>query len=420
MLSEKLGRWSFWLMFVGFNLTFFPMHIMGFLGMPRRVYTYPAGLGLEGHNLVATVGAFIFAAGFLVFVVSFLRSLRSGAPAEPSPWKGDSLEWSVPSPPPVFSFRKPPLVHGRHPLWQGEREERSNAVIERARAALDGAPEEFRATLATDPLTGEPQAVQYLAGNSHLPLVVTVGLVVAAVGVLAQLYLLAPLGAVFTIFGLIYWLAPNRQVVEMLRASSVGERAGLPIFTLGPRSTAWWGMLSLLAIIGTGFGAVVYSYFYIRLFATEWPQHHLPLPPLVLPVVAFGVLVASAGAQALAVRAFHRGQRWLLTGSLVGVILLGVGFLGWQGTELAAQPFTWQTNAYGSLFFLLHWVLTTIVVTGLVIVGALAVRTRHGSDPADGSVALQMQLTAMFWHFAVAVGAAVFAIVYLSPHLLGK
>src|SRR5262249_33255809 len=92
MLSERLGRWNFWVMFVGFNLTFFPMHISGLLGMPRRVYTYAPGLGWSLPNLLSSIGGLILAAGVLLFVINLFWSLRHGEPAGANPWGGPTLE----------------------------------------------------------------------------------------------------------------------------------------------------------------------------------------------------------------------------------------------------------------------------------------------------------------------------------------
>jgi cytochrome c oxidase subunit 1 len=118
MLSERLGRWQFWLFFIGFNVTFFPMHILGLQGMTRRIYTYPEQMGWGGMNLTATVGAFMIAASVLLFIVNVLVSRRHGEPAGPNPWGAGTLEWSVASPPPAGNFERVPVVHGRYPLWQ--------------------------------------------------------------------------------------------------------------------------------------------------------------------------------------------------------------------------------------------------------------------------------------------------------------
>ena len=122
MMNETVGKISFWLVFVGFHLTFFPMHLSGLLGMPRRVYTYPAGLGLEVPNLLSTLGAFILAAAVVLFVVNGLISLYRGVIAGPNPWGAASLEWATSSPPPVYNFEHIPVVESDTPLWDVEGE----------------------------------------------------------------------------------------------------------------------------------------------------------------------------------------------------------------------------------------------------------------------------------------------------------
>jgi heme/copper-type cytochrome/quinol oxidase subunit 1 len=117
MLSEKLGHLSFWVLFVGFNLTFFPMHQLGMEGMPRRVYTYLEERGWGRLNLLASVGAAMLALGFLIYLANLLRSLRSGPSASANPWDGDGLEWDTASPPPSYNWEFPPTVRGRYPLW---------------------------------------------------------------------------------------------------------------------------------------------------------------------------------------------------------------------------------------------------------------------------------------------------------------
>ncbi|MGH2736524.1 MAG: cytochrome c oxidase subunit I, partial [Actinomycetota bacterium] len=116
LLDEGWGKVSFWLTFVGFNLTFFPMHISGLLGQPRRTYTYQEGLGWDAWNLMATIGGFVLALGILVTFHNWHRSTRRGPPAPADPWGGESLEWSIPSPPPDYNFETIPTVRGREPM----------------------------------------------------------------------------------------------------------------------------------------------------------------------------------------------------------------------------------------------------------------------------------------------------------------
>jgi cytochrome c oxidase subunit 1 len=118
MLSETLGRWHFWLFFVGFNVAFFPMHILGLEGMPRRVYTYPAQMGWDGLNLLSTVGSYVLAFSVLLFIINMVLSLRKGVAAGDNPWGASSLEWATSSPPPPHNFSRAPVVEGREPLWE--------------------------------------------------------------------------------------------------------------------------------------------------------------------------------------------------------------------------------------------------------------------------------------------------------------
>jgi cytochrome c oxidase subunit I+III len=118
LLDERLGRASFWLLLLGFNVTFFPLHLLGLDGMPRRVYTYLASTGWGRLNLLATVGAFFLAAGFVVILVNLVRAHGKGVPAGPNPWESESLEWATASPPPPYNFVELPVVTGRSPLWE--------------------------------------------------------------------------------------------------------------------------------------------------------------------------------------------------------------------------------------------------------------------------------------------------------------
>jgi cytochrome c oxidase subunit I len=117
ILSETLGRWNFWLAFIGFNIAFFPMHILGLMGMPRRVYTYTPEMGWDNLNLLSSAGAAVFAASFAVLIVNVILSLRRGEHAGDNPWGASTLEWATSSPPPPYNFSRIPVVTHRDPLW---------------------------------------------------------------------------------------------------------------------------------------------------------------------------------------------------------------------------------------------------------------------------------------------------------------
>jgi cytochrome c oxidase subunit I len=117
MLNERLGRWNFWLAFISFNVAFFPMHFLGLMGMPRRVYTYTREMGWDYLNLLSSAGAVVFAASFAVLIVNVILSLRRGALAGDNPWGASTLEWATSSPPPPYNFSRIPVVTHRDPLW---------------------------------------------------------------------------------------------------------------------------------------------------------------------------------------------------------------------------------------------------------------------------------------------------------------
>jgi cytochrome c oxidase subunit I+III len=122
-LSETLGRWVFGLFFAGFNLTFFPMHVLGLHGMPRRIYTYPASMGWGNLNLLASCGALLIVSAVAIFLIDVLRARHAGAPATDNPWNAGTLEWATSSPPPASNFFEPPTVDGREPLWDNPRDQ---------------------------------------------------------------------------------------------------------------------------------------------------------------------------------------------------------------------------------------------------------------------------------------------------------
>jgi cytochrome c oxidase subunit 1 len=159
MPSESLGRWSFWLVFAGFNLTFFPLHQLGLHGMTRRVYTYGMETGWGPLNLLATVGAFTLALGILVFLVNVFHSRRRGAVAGPNPWGAGTLEWSTSSPPPNYGFAYPPTVQSDEPVW----ENRPDAAV------VTGLSSTKREVLCTTILDAMPDHRYDMAGNSIWP-----------------------------------------------------------------------------------------------------------------------------------------------------------------------------------------------------------------------------------------------------------
>ena len=199
LLSERLGKLGFWLMFAGVHLAFWPQHHLGFMGMPRRVYTYLPEMGWGPLNLLSTVGAFTLAAGVAVFLVNAAVSLRRGEPAGDDPWGGETLEWSTPSPPPVYNYRWQPTVKSRTPLWDPDWG---------TQPVVTGLREDQREMLSTTLLDARPDNREILPGPTLVPLVTALATAVPIVGVLFGLHWV-PIGAALFFVAITAWNWPG-------------------------------------------------------------------------------------------------------------------------------------------------------------------------------------------------------------------
>lgn len=419
LLTPRLGQLNFWLTFIGFNLTFFPMHIMGFLGMARRVYTYPQSLELDGYNLVATCGAGLLGLGVVVMIIDVVHSLRRGPEAGNDPWGADTLEWSIASPSPDFHFREFPIVTGRHPLWERPPEPSAElTALLRLREALADEPQMWRGTLVTDATDTRPVAIQFLPGSTYIPFWAAIGTLVAAVGVLAKAYIMSVFGGGVLIASLAVWLLPREATLITLRESDLPARTGLPVMSSGSSAVAWWGMVGLLTIIGAMFAALFYSYFYIRLFSEQWPQEGLPRPELWLGGAAYAALIGAGWCQRSALNRFRddnpAGARLRYTVAMV----IAAAYLGMQVWDWSELNFTHQTNAYGSLYFVLSGTLALLVLVGLALTGSVLLRLGRANPLDHTLVTLHLEITTMFWSVTAVIAALVFTTLYLSPYLL--
>nr|WP_152992294.1 cytochrome c oxidase subunit I [Nonomuraea pusilla] len=204
MTSERAGRWSFWTSFAGFNLAFFPMHVSGLLGMPRRVYTFSSGLGWDAWNLLSTVGAYVFGVGLLIALGTFVHSLRRGRPAPPDPWGGDTLEWATASPPKPYNFAVVPAVHSLHPLW----DRRSLASFTEGGRAEDRVLAGGHEVLRTTELDGEAERALEMPEDSVVPLVAAATLFVAVLALLLGGGAVAVVAAAVFAVTIAWWLWP--------------------------------------------------------------------------------------------------------------------------------------------------------------------------------------------------------------------
>jgi cytochrome c oxidase subunit 1 len=209
MLDERLGKLNFWTMLIGFNLTFFPMHIVGLVGMPRRTYTYEPGYGWDIYNLLETIGAFIIAFSVLLFLINIVYSRQRGAIAPSDPWDGRSLEWSIPSPPPEYNFAEIPHVEARDDWWHRKYAEDADGRLVRLPAG--GAVDDAEAEVAVVEGAHEGHGI-HMPSPSFYPLIVAGGLpFLGYAAVFLNPWFLVP-GLVLILFGVYAWgLEPGTE-----------------------------------------------------------------------------------------------------------------------------------------------------------------------------------------------------------------
>jgi heme/copper-type cytochrome/quinol oxidase subunit 1 len=210
MLSERLGKISFWLMFVGFNLVFFPMHIVGLLGQPRRTYTYEAGVGWDVYNLVETIGAFVLGLGILVTFYNWFASARRGEVAGNDPWGSETLEWATTSPPPHYNFETIPTVRSKEPMWDQPELRHGPQPPD-----LGGRPlAEGHVTMSTSLLDARPQAIVRMPHESVWPFALSVAMTATFYALLLEWYVVAMVATVACGLGIMGWFWPRGETQE--------------------------------------------------------------------------------------------------------------------------------------------------------------------------------------------------------------
>ncbi|RQS12303.1 cytochrome c oxidase subunit I [Burkholderia sp. Bp9002] len=427
LMNERLGRATFWVVFAGFNLGFFPMHVAGLLGMPRRIYTYPAGMGWDTSNLLSTIGAFMFGIGVLMFVVNALVSARRGARAGDNPWGAAGLEWSVASPTPVYDFAVLPLVASRHPLWE------THAAPRRTSLRVGYRLHDGREALAVTPLAATPDAILKMPDDTCAPFV----LALFATGVFVAMLMRSPALTGAALAGsaaaLAFWLWPRRSLGQRAAAAQPA-RGGvapirpaiatppptalapctrpLPLGSSGERAGGWWGVLTLVVTEAGLFGYLLFCYFYLQSqTAAPWPPEGMPKTG----VAAFNtvVLLSSSGFVWLAERAVRAGRPRRAAAALVGALALGVLFALVQLREWRGHPYGPAAHLYGSLYFTITGFHLAHVIAGLAILALLAAWT--GARYFDGERHVALTVGGLYWHFVDVVWLFIFTALYVSP-----
>ena len=396
-LSERVGKWVFWLMFAGLHITFFPMHLTGLMGMPRRVYTYLPGRELDLLNLVSTIGAFVMAAGVLLFLVDLARRFRFTVDDDAGNlYGGGTLEWL---PTGLYSTRSIPLVTSRDPLW--DRPELSQEVAE-GRYFLPNSATGRRETLITSTVMAEPQYVQLMPGPSPWPLAAAVFTALFFLSLTVQGYAFAVFCGLIAVVSTLRWLWETDRPIKQ-ESAHIGAGIEVPIAITGSSSHSWWALNTLMVVIGMiGFMAV---FAYLYLFGIH-PEVWSAPPPLgetalIVAVEALALLAAWGGRRFLATREGRLAEDlpWMLE-ALAAALLVGALWLdvtGWLTTGLLPTA-----NGMGATVFMLAVLQGQVVVVAVIMAIYLAFREARGIMTTPTNVT--MDIVARFIMFCAIQG----------------
>ncbi|WP_427025151.1 cytochrome c oxidase subunit I [Aureimonas ureilytica] len=412
-LSDRWGKIAFWLMFVGFNVGFFPMHYSGMIGMPRRVYTYPAALGLELPNLISTVGAFIFAAGFLIVVADMLRP-RKDPYASRNVWNAGTLEWAGEVPDQPWGVRSVPIIRSRYPLW-----DQPGFVddIDKGRFYLPDAQEGKRETLVTSVLDAEPIQCLRVPGPSFVPMGAAVFLGACFIAATFHYWTLTIASLVIAIFVIMFWLWKATAVIPEKDEKYVGLGLTLPTYMSGPHSVSWWAMFITMIGDATAFLSLVFGYYFFFTIHENFPPPGDTGPGQFWPSVSLALFVLGWGATLLSHRVLKRGgamvARALMALGLVAFLAAGAALL-WAPHVTGLQP---TVHVYpATVWILCIWTAIHAGVGALMLAYCLA---RSFAGKLTGRYDIDLANVALYTHFAAATGLVTVLTVGWFPLVAG-
>lgn len=415
LLSERLGKWNFWLMFIGFNIAFFPMHIVGLMGMPRRVYTYSAGLGWDTYNLISTMGTFILLFGIFLFAVNVILSIWKGRPAGDDPWGGDSLEWAVPSPPPNYGFAVAPIIRTRHPLWDQSDLHRGEARLEAFVHAIARWPLQWRAALVTGTLDGQPEELFRVSGPSLWPFIASCGTILIFIGELFDLYGVLGLGALIVVVSLIAWNWPDPATHSQEFEEAFEKKYNVPVNPNGSDAVSRWGMALGVLIMGIALATFLFSYFYIRLENPVWPPKGIAPPVTHNTILSAITMLLSGSVMRWAVAGIRNDNKRHLRTGLGITFLLGLVALSVQIFDFTQLGLPINTHAYGSLFYIIGGFAFVVLIGGLIMNALTQFWASRGVYTSRDYVGVEN--AALFWNATIAVWILTFATLYGVPYV---
>lgn len=397
MLNEKLGKWHFWLAVWSFNATFFPMHFLGELGMPRRIYTYAPNMGWDFWNKWETWNAYVIAISFIPLILNIYWSLTSGERAGADPWDARTLEWSVPTPPPIYNFAEVPVVNSRDAFWVAKYGSVEAIGTQETPSVI--APSLIDASKIHIPLP------------SLYPLFLGIGIFGMAIGVLVDWYRVVFLSAALLLFSAIAMSFEYREWGEE-NPHSIAES----FLALDHRKVGLWAFIGSECVF---FASLISTYMVYKARSLgTFDAFILNIP---LTSVSTFVLLTSSLLMVLALAAFQRNDSKWGTTWLIGTALFGCIFLAGQVYEFSDfwldKGMTFNSNLFSQCFYTLVGFHGFHVFLGVIWLIVMAVAGAFGKLGSKRSLAVE--LCGLYWHFVDIVWVIIFTLVYLMRTVKG-
>jgi cytochrome c oxidase subunit I+III len=386
------------------NLTFFPMHIAGLAGMPRRVWTYTDGMGLETYNLLSSGGALLLAVGFAIVFIDLLLHFRPAGRVDTNPWNAPTLEWL---PMDNYAIRSIPRVTSREPLWQNASLRRE---VDEGRHYLPGLATGGRETIVTSPVSATPQYVLRLPGPSWLPLLAGFGTAAFFLCLTVKWIVPSMVGGAVALACILLWLwQGDPEPTE--RRYDIGGGILLPDHEVGSASHAWWASVVVLLVDGAVFASLVFGFYYLwTVSAGTWPPPGAGAPAPWFAAIAW---ILSAVAMSFAHRALSRdgGRPSLVPTFVLAVALMWIG-LAALWLELRAAALVPTEHAYAAVAFaMLAWQALHVLL--LTVMGAF-VLARHWTGRLNRAWRTPFDCTRLILYYSVAQGVAIAAVLASS------
>ena len=406
---HRLSVPAFWLIFVGFNLTFFMMHLTGLLGMPRRIYTYQGNEGWNWLNLLSSVGGFVMTIGFALVVIDLFVQLRYGRRVRRNPWGAQTLEWAMSIPPAPYAFASIPHLTRSDAIAPDE----LALSLARGEGYLGFTRNGWQETLGVNMTTGEPEQLIVLPQPTYLPLFTALATAAAVLTLLFKFYLLALVAALVTA-AMFVFSGHRAGLARDFGPMPVGQGVNLPPHTEVAEAPVWLALICTLVADGTLFTSLLFGAFYLWIAAPNWPAAITPEPSRMLALLAVATLAVAAAAARGSLRAVATGGRargWigLAVLALLAAIAAAVGLI----VGVAPHP---REHALGATaaallaYVALHASIGLLfLVSNFLRIGAGFIASRR---------VLDLRLTRLWLDYTLVTGVIAMGLVLALPALV--